>query len=132
MKKILFLFAMLMMMSVPTFADDVSAIEKVSDQKSTELQSITDKYDFTVNYERVESCLELYPYQIEYFEQFFDMFKHDMIQASAKSDAYDQKNIVRKSVDKNLRLMRTILEYGQYKKYVLLINTTLINRGLKV
>ena len=128
MKKIL-LFVMLMFMGLTMFADEVSVVENI---KTNELTEVIDKYDFTVNYEKVESCLELYPYQIERFEQFFDTFKHDMIQASNKSDESEQKKIVNQSVEKNLRLMRTILEFDQYRKYVLLINTTLFNRGLKV
>jgi len=128
MKKIL-LFVMLMFMGLTMFADEVSVVENI---KTNELTAVIDKYDFTVNYEKVESCLKLYPYQIERFEQFFDTFKHDMIQASNKSDESEQKKIVNQSVAKNLRLMRTILEFDQYRKYVLLINTTLFNRGLKV
>ena len=118
-----------MFMGLTMFADEVSVVENT---KTNEFTTVIDKYDFTVNYERFESCLELYPYQIECFEQFFDKFKHDMIQASNKSDESEQKKIVNASVAKNFRLMRTILEFDQYRKYVLLIQTTLVNRGLKV
>jgi len=34
-------------------------------------------------------------------------------------------------VKKDIRYMHYILDEKQYKKYLLLLNTTLINRGLK-
>jgi hypothetical protein len=34
-------------------------------------------------------------------------------------------------VKKDMRYMRYILNDAQYKKYELLLNTTLVNRGLK-
>ena len=49
--------------------------------------------------------------------------------ATAKGE--DRSAMIDKAVMKDLKYMHVILNNSQYRKYVMLLNTTLINRGLK-
>ena len=40
-------------------------------------------------------------------------------------------DVTKNAVDKNLRYMKMFLSEKQYKKYVMLLNATLANRGIK-
>ena len=50
--------------------------------------------------------------------------------ASSTINVDSRKSISKNAVDKNLKYMRMFLNDKQYKKYVMLLNTTLVNRGL--
>ena len=50
---------------------------------------------------------------------------------AAHANKDEREALVDKAVKKDLRYMRYILDQKQYKKYLLLLNTTLQNRGLK-
>jgi hypothetical protein len=43
----------------------------------------------------------------------------------------ERSKMVEKAVNKDLAYMNYILNKDQYRKYVMLLNTTLVNRGLK-
>ena len=51
-----------------------------------------------------------------------------MFAANAKADEVDA--LVRKAVNKDLQYMSYILNKEQYRKYVMLLNATMNNRGL--
>jgi hypothetical protein len=52
-----------------------------------------------------------------------------MLAAYAKEE--DRADMVDKAVKKDIRYMHYVLDDKQYKKYLLLLNVTLSNRGLK-
>ena len=52
-----------------------------------------------------------------------------MLAAYAEGD--ERTNLMDKAVDKDFRYMHYVLNKKQYKKYVMLLNLTLRNRGLK-
>ena len=53
-----------------------------------------------------------------------------MLFAASNSSNESRKAVTKNAVDKNLKYMRMFLNDKQYKKYVMLLNTTLVNRGL--
>ena len=59
-----------------------------------------------------------------------DVRTADMMNA-ATAKGEDRSAMIDKAVLKDLKYMHVILNDSQYRKYVMLLNTTLINRGLK-
>lgn len=54
-----------------------------------------------------------------------------MLFAASNSSNESRKAVTKNAVDKNLRYMKMFLSEKQYKKYVMLLNATLTNRGIK-
>ena len=54
----------------------------------------------------------------------------DMMNA-ATAKGEERSAMIDKAVLKDIKYMHVILNNSQYRKYVMLLNTTLINRGLK-
>ena len=52
-----------------------------------------------------------------------------MLAAQANKD--EREALVDVAVKKDVRYMRYILDHAQYRKYLMLLNVTLQNRGLK-
>jgi hypothetical protein len=50
---------------------------------------------------------------------------------AAHSSKDERDTLVEKAVKKDVRYMHYVLDQNQYRKYLLLLNTTLHNRGLK-
>ena len=57
-------------------------------------------------------------------------FSAEMMNA-ATATAEDRAAMIDKAVIKDLKYMHSILNDAQYRKYVMLLNATLVNRGLK-
>jgi hypothetical protein len=70
--------------------------------------------------------------QLDDFELFFDQFKDNMNFAYNECSEASRDSVVKNIVNKNLNEMRHILNEKQYKKYLLLMNTTLRNRGFEL
>ena len=67
---------------------------------------------------------------MEAVQDIHNAFCNDMLLA-AYAHADERKALVDQAVKKDARYMRYILDEKQYKTYMLLLNTTLVNRGLK-
>ena len=50
---------------------------------------------------------------------------------AAQANKDDRKNMVNTAVNKDLRYMRYVLTKEQFRKYNLLLQTTLFNRGIE-
>jgi hypothetical protein len=59
-----------------------------------------------------------------------NMFASDMTNAAAAS-GNERAALRKKAVNRDLAYMRAVLEPEQYRTYVMLLNTTLNNRGFK-
>ena len=135
MKKILFTLMMLFTLSISVMADDVPVTEstkKIENLHKIALESQAAKYDFTINYRRLGCCLEMSIDQLEDFKLFFDQFKDNMLFAYNECSEDSRDGVVKSIVRKNVKEMRCILNEKQYKKYLLLMNTTLRNRGFEL
>ena len=89
-----------------------------------------ESYDMTVNIRKLAVALDMTGDQIESVEEIHRMFCNDMIQA-AHANKDERNMLVDKAVKKDLRYMRYVLDQKQYRKYLMLLNATLTNRGLK-
>ena len=119
MKKIILTFVALMSMTTIAFAEG-------EDAKATNAVAV---YDMTVNYGKLADALGLSMDQLESVEDVHKTFCVEMMSA-ANASKDERKPMVDKAIEKNLKYMHYILNTNQYRKYLLLLNTTMNNRGL--
>lgn len=86
-------------------------------------------YDMTVNYNRLAVALNLDGDQIESVKLIHGDYIKAM-NAAAKAPEAEKKEMIRKATQKELARLRYVLDRDQYRKYNMLINATLTNRGL--
>ena len=87
-------------------------------------------YDMSVNIRRLAVTLGLNYDQMEVVSDIHRQFCNEMLLAAqATGEERDQQ--VEAAVKKDARYMRYVLDNKQYRKYLLLLNTTLTNRGLR-
>lgn len=86
-------------------------------------------YDMTVNYNRLAMTLNLDGDQMESVKLIHGDYIKAM-NAAAKAPEAEKKEMVRKATQKELARLRYVLDRDQYRKYNMLINITLVNRGL--
>lgn len=132
MKKILFTLMLLFTLSINVMADDVPVTKRIETVQKIELDKQAAKYDFTVNYRRLGCCLDMSLDQLEDFKLYFDKFNDNMQFAYYECDETSRDSVVRNAITKNIKEMRYILNEKQYKKYLVLLNVTLRNRGFDI
>lgn len=86
-------------------------------------------YDMTVDYGRLGVVLSLDIDQLESVKSIHDQYIKAMKKVANAPEA-ERKALVKKVSEKELAQMRYILDRDQYRKYNMLINATLNNRGL--
>lgn len=86
-------------------------------------------YDMSVNINSLSRTLGLTAEQVEQFNDLHKTFCAEMMFA-ANAKTADVDAMVRKAVNKDLQYMSYILNKEQYRKYVMLLNATMNNRGL--
>ena len=117
MKKIMILAVAMFAMATTTFAAD-------------EATNATAAYNMNVKMGSLANALSLNIDQAEAVADVHKNFTADMINAApAAKDA--RAAMTDKAVIKDLKYMHSILNDSQYRKYVMLLNATLMNRGLK-
>lgn len=90
----------------------------------------TEAYDMTVNMKKLAQALSLNKDQIESVAEIHKTFAAEMMFA-AQYKGEERNKMVEKAINKDLAYMDYILEKEQYRKYVMLLNITLLNRGLR-
>ena len=115
MKKIMVLAVAMFAMATATFAEETNA---------------TAAYNMNIKMSSLADALSLNIDQVEAVADVHKNFTADMMNA-ATAKGEDRSAMIDKAVLKDLKYMHVILDNSQYRKYVMLLNTTLINRGLK-
>ena len=87
-------------------------------------------YDMTVNMRKLAVVLGLTMDQMEAVNDIHNQFCNEMMLA-AQAMGDERAKLFNEAVKKDTRYMRYVLDEKQYKKYLLLLNTTLSNRGLR-
>ena len=118
MKKIVLTIVAMLSMTM-AFAED----------ENTNAVNNVQAYNLNVNYDKLADCLGLTYDQQEAVEDVHKSFCADMMNAAVASKD-ERKAIMDKAIDKDLKYMHYILNDKQYRKYLLLLNTTINNRGL--
>jgi hypothetical protein len=88
-------------------------------------------YDMTVNMRKLSVALDLKEDQMEAVAEIHHTFSAEMLFA-AQASKDERKEMVKKAVMKDVKYMNYILDREQYRKYLMLLNATLNNRGLNI
>jgi len=86
-------------------------------------------YDMNVNMNKLSETLALNYDQKESVAEIHRAFCGEMMVAGQASKD-ERQALVDNAVTKDLKNMRYVLSHDQYRKYVMLLNVTLNNRGL--
>jgi Cu/Ag efflux pump CusA len=119
MKKIVLTLVALMSMTM-TFAENEGAANL----------NTTEAYNMAVNMDKLTQALSLSKDQVESVAEVHKTFSAEMMFA-AQYGKDERSKMVEKAIGKDLAYMDYILNKDQYRKYVMLLNLTLNNRGLK-
>ena len=119
--KRLFLMVVAMLSMTMTFAENENA----------NTVSATEAYNLTVNMDKLSQALNLTADQVESVADVHKTFCGGMMLAAAQTSADERSVMVDRAINNNLAWMRYILNDEQYKTYLMLLNVTLHNRGLK-
>ena len=87
-------------------------------------------YNMSINMHSLSRTLNLSSDQYEFVEDVMNAFCAEM-QNVATATEEERQPMIKKIVTKNLAATRSILTKAQYHKYLMLLNVTLNNRGLK-
>ena len=117
MKKIMIMAVAMFAMATTTFAAE-------------ENTNATAAFNMNVKMGSLANALSLNLDQAEAVADVHKNFTADMMNA-ATATAEDRAAMIDKAVIKDLKYMHSILNDAQYRKYVMLLNATLVNRGLK-
>ena len=117
MKKIMIMAVAMFAMATTTFAAE-------------ENTNATAAYNMNIKMGSLANALSLNMDQAEAVADVHKNFTADMMNAATAS-AEDRAAMIDKAVIKDLKYMHSILNDVQYRKYVMLLNATLVNRGLK-
>lgn len=120
MKKMILMVMAMLSMTMTSYAENDNAenINKV------------ENYDMTVNMRKLAVALDMTFDQMETVGDIHRTFCAEMMLA-AHAEKEERSALMDKAINKDLRYMRYVLDKEQYHKYLLLLNTTLHNRGLK-
>ena len=118
--KRLFLITVAMLSMTMTFAENENAANVNN----------TEAYDMTVNMKKLAHTLGLTTDQMESVAEIHKTFAAEM-KFAAQSKGEERTKMVEKAINKDLAYMDYILSDEQYHKYVMLLNITLLNRGLR-
>lgn len=119
--KRLFLMTIAMLSMTMTFAEN----------EETKNVTNVNAYDMNVNMRKLSVALGLTLDQMEAVENIHSTFNAEM-QLAAHADENDRQAMVSKAVERDIKWMHYVLDEKQYRKYLMLLNTTLHNRGLDV
>ena len=120
MKKMILMVVAMLSMTMTSYAENenANAAENV------------EAYDMNVNMRKLAVALDMTFDQMEAVQDIHHTFCAEMMIA-AHADNAEREELVEKAVRKDARYMRYVLNEKQYRKYLMLLNTTLRNRGLK-
>lgn len=119
MKKLILTVVALMSMTM-TFAENESAAN----------MNTTEAFNMNVNMSQLTKALSLSDDQIEAVSEIHKSFSAEMMFA-AQYGKEERDKKVDKAISRDLAYMNYILNENQYRKYLMLLNVTLRNRGIK-
>ena len=122
MKKILFI-VMFMCMGIYANAENegMNALNEVA------------RYELKIsNYNRLYSTLELTNDQKDCVKEIIDEYERDIEFSILGNDGSTRETLLKNSINKHIKYMSYILTKEQYKKYLMLFNLTLRNRGIEI
>lgn len=120
MKKLFLMLVMVFTMNVCIFADDTNYTETAN----------IEKYDINVNMRRLCTYLDLSVDQMDGMENVEIELHNDLMFAAVETTKEHRAAVTKNAISKHIKHVRYILNDKQYKKYLLVLNVTLVNRGI--
>ena len=117
-KMILTMVAMLSMTMAFAEGENVSSVNNVA------------AYDMSCNMNKLAAALSLTADQREAVENIYETFTAEMMFAAEYYSNDQRKEMVNKAINKNVAWMNYVLNDKQRRTYLMLLNTTINNRGL--
>ena len=87
-------------------------------------------YDMSCNMNKLAEALSLTGDQREAVENIYETFTAEMMFAAEYYSNDQRKEMVNKAINKNIAWMKYVLNDSQSRTYLMLLNTTINNRGL--
>ena len=87
-------------------------------------------YDMSCNMNKLAEALSLTADQREAVDNIYQTFNAEMMFAAQNYNDDQRKEMVKKALEKNVAWMRYVLNDKQSHTYLMLLNTTINNRGL--
>lgn len=101
-----------------------------AESENTNSVNNAEAYNMNVNMEKLARALELTSDQKASVTDIHKVFTAEM-DFAGQSSKEERTAMMNKAINKDLAYMHTVLNDAQYKKYVMLLNVTMNNRGLK-
>lgn len=120
MKRVFLMLVMLFTVSVYSFAEN---------NNTTEVANVA-KYDLKIDNRRLAVYLDLTADQMDAVTAVSTEFINDMKFAAVECNENNRKQVTDNIINKNIKHMRYILNHEQMKKYLMVLNATVKNRGL--
>ena len=120
MKKVYLMVVMLMTLCFPVMAEET---------KTSELNNV-EAYDINVNINSLARYLELSQDQLSIVEDIQMAFSDGIRYAAIMPTDERRKNMINNAIEYDLQNMKYVLSKEQYKRYLKVLNQTLINRGI--
>lgn len=89
-----------------------------------------ESYDMTIDMRRLSAKLDLNSNQMDAVEVIHQIFSDEMSSAGSAKGGRERATLVRQAVGKDIHQMRRVLDDNQFHTYMMLLGTTLHNRGL--
>ena len=121
---------MLFATSICSIADNKRNDEIVATSNKVEMN--IKKFEMDINRRRLACVLGMTVDQMETSDIVISEFQNDMAFAASMENEASSNKVVANAVKKNLRCMHYILDEKQYKKYAMLLNLTLMNKGFEM
>ena len=122
MKKYVIMLVAMFTMSIGSFAEENMA-SKVENAKM---------YELNVNQNKLASALDLSKDQMESVDFLIEDLKKGVLFAYSMESDESKYKILHNAITSNMKNMHCVLNSTQYKKYALLLNLTLKNRGFDI
>jgi hypothetical protein len=91
------------------------------------------RYELKIsNYNSLYSTLELTNDQKDSVKEIIDEYERDIEFSILGNDGSTRETLLKNSINKHIKYMSYILTKEQYKKYLMLFNLTLRNRGIEI
>lgn len=119
-KEIAIAIVMLIAYGMPSFAEG---------NKTRKAERI-EMYNFDVNINRLSSYLELSSDQEGVMETIMSVLKSDMLRAGMVDSEEERAALTDKAVKRNISYVRAVLSGNQVRKYLRVMNATLINKKI--
>lgn len=88
-------------------------------------------YNMNVNTEMLSKSLNASKDQVECINDIMNLFCVQMETIKYETTEVTREKMLNNTLEMNINYMKQILNKDQYKKYLMLLNTTLTNRGLR-